>query len=173
MGVLRGGCAVLAHPRFGYRPQLPVRQVNSVELAAARARAIDSTYNPTNRMLFGTQAIIGLVMGIGAALALMSKRPGDLLLRGTYVAALVVSAIQIPPFLLHMLEYSKLSLDIAGQVNRVAPAEAAGMNQLAMTLQGTTIFGSVFAIAWLIFKVALLGHGFRYLGKSEVQACLR
>lgn len=172
-GVLRGGCAVLARPQFGYRPQLPVRQVNSVELAAARARAIDGSYNPTNRLLFGTQAVIGLVMAIGAALVLLSRRPGDLLLRGTYVATLVVGAIQILPFALHMLQYTTLSSEIARQASSAPPAEVAGMNQLAMMLRGTAIFGIVFAIAWLILKVALLGHGFRYLGKPDVQACLR
>jgi hypothetical protein len=124
-------------------------------------------------MLFGAQGLIGLIMAIGAALVLFMKRPGDLLLRGTYVATLVVGFIQIPPFALHMLEYTKLSSQITSQVSSTPPAEAAGLNQLAAILMATAIFGIVFAIAWLILKVALLGHGFRYLGKPEVQACLR
>ena len=173
LGMLRGGCAVLSRPAVGFHPRMQPRQVDSAEVAMARARAIDSKYHAANRTLFGAQAVIGLIMVIGAALVLQSQRPGDILLRGAYGATLLTGAVQMLPFLFQMLEHLMLSRQLAAQTSRVAPQEIAGINQVAAITMLTAVVGTLVAIAWLIFKVALLGHGFKYLGRPEVQVCLK
>jgi hypothetical protein len=178
LGALRGGCVAVTVATGGGKQQpnqvqnIPPALQESMQKFQAEADAIDTRYGPLNKAFIFLQAAIGVAMAVGAAMVMQAKRPGDWVLRGAYVATLVVGAVSMVPFVFQMLEMQPLLTEITEKTKGLGGQDAAVANILIAAMTGAMYGGICMGGAWLVVKLGLFGHGIFYLGKPSVQEYL-
>jgi hypothetical protein len=180
LGAGRGGCVAVTSLVGGGPParnnnvaQMPPALRASFEKMEAEGHEIDARYSAINKLMILLQAAIGLVMIVGAVMVLQFKRPGDWVLRGAFAATLLVGLVSMAPFVSQMLEMQPLLAEVSENSKNLSGADATGASLAIGVMRGVMYGGICMGAVWLALKAAVFGHGIYYLGKPNVQACLR
>lgn len=181
LGALRGGCTAVSAAGGGnpfrqqrdQAEQMPPALQETFRKFEAEGNAIDARYSLFNKSTIIVQAILGLGMAGGAVMVLQGKRPGDWVLRGAFVATLLVSLASMVPFVFQMLEMRPLLDELSQKGQQLGGEDAMAANVMIGVMSGIMYGGICVGSLWLALKLALFGHGIYYLGTPAAQETLR
>jgi len=178
LGALRGGCVTVSALTGGREPfqrdrteNMPEDMKEAFRKMETQGKAIDAKYGWFNKSMIVLQGLIGAAMVAGGVQTMQSQGIGVTVLRIAFVATLLVSLIHTIGFVPHMLEMQPMFAEFDAAA---AESSDPGIAQLMSGGLKMVMYGGLCGgIAWFVFKLALFGHGFFYLGKPEVQAHLQ